>query len=469
MKFGRLSLAAAALAFGLCGSNASAANGSNYVHLMNGLDYFILFANPTPLAGNGFFRCFTHEILHAPTKVVNGADANFGTYATKITALHWGNTGSVGFTFNWPLISISSGQGDCRLIDPTTGNVNFGLFTPAPCAAFGGAGYFPPAGPLNSAGPLSNELDICGAALVNPAGAPNIIVQIFITIAALTGGNPSTITVPEGDNVVEFLGDNNLQVGPGTRQYPLVSANEKNLCSTVSTLLTTGATAVFKIPANWEWDVGFGVLDATNDPTVSANPINPAGLDAQNAFGIDAGQGGRTLSITNSGAGGETMGFLTYDENNAAGGTARLVLANVYRVSHTCLPGSGITLGTGGPGGPVLSNIIPQMPRASTKIDFLTIALLNSGAWFALTGHNTQPGGVNIPWFPAPTTGDSGAEGATGGVPIPVPPFPTLPGVALDTSSLNLSGPLGSPGQHIAKTANNGHSHSCSADITFFP
>jgi hypothetical protein len=468
MKFGRLSLAAAAVAFGLCGSNASASNGSNYVHLMNGLDYFILFANPTPLAGNGFFRCFTHEILHAPTKVVNNADANFGTYATKITAMHWGNTGSVGFTLTWPLLSISSGQGDCRLIDPSTGLPNFGLFTPAPCAAFGGAGYFPPAGPLNSAGTLQNELDICGAALVNPAGAANQIVQVFITIAGLTGGNPSTITVPEGDNVVEFIADNNLQLGPGTRQYPLVSADEKNLCSTVSTLLTTGATAVFKIPANWEWDAGFGVLDATNDPTVSATSLNPAGLNAQAAFGIDAGQGGRTLSITNSGAGGETLGFLTYDENNA-NSSGHLVLANVYRVSHTCLPGSGTQFATGGPGGPVLSNIIPQMPRISTKVDFLTIALLNSGVWFALTGHNVVPGGVNIPWFPAATIGDSGASGVTGGVLIPVPPFPTLPGVALDTSSLNLALPLGFAGQHLGKTANSGHSNSCSSDITFFP
>src|SRR5882724_4509541 len=127
MKLGRL--AAIGLAFGLLGSSALAGNGSNFWHYQNGIDYYFFYAFP-PTAGSAAWRCFPGAINHAPTKVVNGADVNVGTYASKIETL-WFNTiaggGFGGSPIVYPYVAVWSNTASCAIA--TTAGVNWGVFT----------------------------------------------------------------------------------------------------------------------------------------------------------------------------------------------------------------------------------------------------------------------------------------------------------------------------------------------------
>ena len=445
--------------------SAEAGNGSNYVHLMNGVDYFFLSA-PTSGSLRGVWRCFPGENLIAPTLVTDPANPQVGTYAAKICAIHMTVTGSPAGPLLFPTVSISTSDGKCQFTQSGGTALNFGL-------ASSGAGLVvvgPLAGNGTPASNLALQVTLAGASITNPASAPNVLVQLALNLTQIVG-SPSTIPVPEGDSMTLWLQENDQQTGAGNRMYWTGSLNERNLCSGYSFLLSGNGSIGIGFNAAWEWSAGIGTLDATMTPAITSVGSAQDGLLQP----FDQGTGTTTISITGATAFpatstvGDAFGFAHYDESNAFGGSDKLVILNLAGLESSGNPVCSnraptfVQLPTGGPGGPVLSPL-GNAPRSAAKFDGVTSALLGGGFWTAATVHGGVPGGINIPWFAAPA-GISGSTGNTGGFMIPIPPLATLVGIQVYTSMLSLNG----AGTAIAPLANNGHSHTNGYATLFFP
>lgn len=482
MKLGRLALAAFAATVGF-GANALAANGSNFLHLTNGIDFFFGgFVNPQfPVGTNGAWRCFPADQLFAPTMVVGTTTVPAGQYATKIQSLHWGTLTSTGKTAVWPTVSLTSSDGDCRFVSGSALNYGF-----ASAVAFGGgpgSGFFA-VGPLNSPTTpgVANLLAlILNVQFVNPfplGTAVGLQLDLDPLFAA-----PSTIAVPEGESLVYWMADDPADA-PGAYQYLIGSNDERNICSSLSyfaSAIGTAAGSAFAFTPVLEWGMFLGTLDATLAAAVAPSIAPTGGAETHQAgFAnpIDVGTGGRTISLTGTtpeggnGLGFEVLSLISYDEFNAFGGSNRLVFANLMSVNlngtGSCGPWTPgyFAVATGGPGGPVLTTSIPQNPRIVGKFDAVTAALLANPIWLAATMHANVPGGAHYPMFGAfPTVGTSGSTGNNGGFGIPVPNLPALIGVELFLSSVSLNG----AGTAIAAAANNGHSNSNGFPVKFHP
>lgn len=484
MNLGRL--AAAALALAAFGATANAGNGSNYMHLTNGIDYFY---GKAPTLGNnaGIFRCFPADMLYSPTKVVDPANTpgTVGQYASKVCAFHVTVSASAGKTLNFPIFSLSSNNGDCAFLQSGgAGGLNYALasFGPSQVAVVG---------PANSptANPINLLAAVGGLTFVNPFTGPGTAFTLFFNLGQIFG-SPSTIAVPEGDSLVVWLQDDPNLTGAGNMQYWTGSQDELNICSSWSFLFSGGPGLVFAFIPAFEWALGIGTLDATLSTYVSSVEgtlgIGAGGADAGIAAALaqkyDSGSGSRTISLTGQfsfGGGGSlgsnVLGFNSYDESNPFGGSNRIVMLNLWSLdvsgtpvcalgNHLNPPGTQVILPTGGPGGPPLSTLIPQQPRLTGKVDSVTTALLANGLWVNGTKHASAFGGINFPYFGA-AAGLSGGTGNTGGFAFPIPPLSSLIGVELYAWSLNLN----PSGTAIAKTANNGHSHTNGYPFTFHP
>lgn len=471
-------------------ADAEAANGSNYIHLINGIDYFFSTSAYTGAPGlRGAWRCFPSEVLHSPTLVTDPANPAFGTYASKVCAVHFNEVTSAGSTMTFPNLTLSTSDGRCHLLRSAGTGWNFGL------ASTGAATGFAVVGPLSGHGApatISGTWTIPNITVVNVSGAPNIILSLTFLLDGSFGGL-SSVPVPDGDGLTLWLADATNQTGPGLRHYFTGSFDERNLCSGYSFLLSggsLGAVTSFGFSPAWEFAMGIGTIDATmtNIVTVGASGAGPSGLNAHTsttAFAqpFDQGSGALTVSVTGTtpfaftSSTSEFLGFATYDENNVFGGSDRIVMTDIWRYtadgSTHCVNGAAqnpalVTLPTGGPGGPVLSTLGNQ-PRSVARCDTLAMALLANPATLNAMRHGTTPGGLNVPWFPAAAgslgLGISGSTGNNGGAVIPIPPLPALVGIQLFSSSLALN----ASGTAIAKLANDGHSHSNGSALTFFP
>jgi len=328
----------------------------------------------------------------------------------------------------------------------------------------------------NKLGHLAEALQVARS----PTGGafpPGTIIQTLLDLTAF--GSPSAIPVPDGESLTLWHAAPNNQV-PGGNHYWTGSFSERNLCSGYSFLLSGGSlSALTSIGFNpaWEWSTGIGTIDATMTNIVSVGASGSSSHSASTQP-FDQGTGSMTVSVTGTGlfsattSSGEILGFNSYDESNAFGGSSRLVFTNLWGFtsdgSTHCLSGANpnpaaVTLGTGGPGGPMLSSLGNQ-PRVVAKLDTLALSLAANPIWTAATIHTTSAGGSNIPWFPA-AAGISGSTGNGSGFAIPVPPLPSLVGITLFSSSVGLN----ASGTAIAALANNGHSHSNGTAATFFP
>lgn len=483
MKLGRMAAAALALSVGF-GSFAEAGNGSNYIAMLNGLDYFFGTGPYTGAAGlRGTWRCFPSENLHSPTRVVDVNNPSVGTYAAKVCAIHQVVTASPGYFVNWPTIALSSSPGTCHATG--SGGLNFGIGSAGP-----GVGFFL-AGPLDGGGPGAvTAWVIAGAGFTNPTSAPNFVLESVLNLVGafnpLGGGTISAVPIPDGHSMTLFHGEANNQTGAGSRMYYTGSLDERNICSGYSFLLSSNASGLVGIGFNqaWEWATGVGTLDATmtNIVAVGASGGGPSGLNAHSsstAFAqpFDQGTGATTVSLTattpfafTSAAAPEILGYASYDESNQFGGSNRLVAMNLAGLtvdgSTSCLNGTNpafLPLATGGAGGPALSGAGNQ-PRFVAKLDTVALTLLSNPIWIATTIHGTTPGGSNRPWVPG-AAGISGSTGNTGGAAIPIPPLPILVGLRMYQSSVGLN----AAGTAIAPLANSGHSHSNGTAFNFFP
>ncbi len=465
MKLGRFAVAALALTAVFAAPKADAANGSNYLHLINGVDYFF---GKTPPAGNlvGIWRCFPSSLLHSPTLDVNPANPTFGTYATELCAIHITVTASAGSLIAFPTIALSSSLGKCDFLT-SAGTVNYGLFS---VVGFGTI----IAGPLtNNQGPVAvvNLLaGVAGASIVSPSTAPNQIVQLALNLVGAFG---QTIPVPEGESLVLWVQDDPNSFGAGTMQYWTGSLDERNLCSGYSFLFSASTGLAFFFVPNFEWSIGLGTQNATMTTAITSAGPGPSSLNAHDALqgfnpGFDQGTGTRTISITGAGLGAEFLGVAIYDEANVGSGRlAALNCAGFSLAGATCDNRSATFLQfTGGPGGPVLSGAIPEMPRSSGKIDGCTNVVLGNAIWVLSTNHNTAPGSMNIPWFPAAAgTSGSNGTGLNGGFVIPIPPLAVLIGVEL----WFWDWPTDPTNSFLDFTVNNGHSNTNTYDVLFFP
>lgn len=449
MKLGRLAVASLAVSVGL-GSMAEAGNGSNYIHMINGIDYFFGTAPYTGPAGlRGTWRCFPGDNLHSPTQVTDPGSPVVGQYATKICAVHQSVSASPGFTVVWPNITLSTSDGKCHFLASSGTAVNFAV------ASTGAAG-FAVIGPLTGQGApatISGAWVIGGSGFTNPFSAPNIIVATVLNLIGLFG-SPSAIPVPDGESLTLWHADPNNQAGAGTRMYYTGSLDERNICSGYSFLLSGGAgSALTAIGFNsaWEWATGIGTVDATmtNVVSVGASGGGPSGLNAHastTAFAqpYDPGTGAMTVSVTGTtpfaatSSAGDILGYQTYDESNPFGGANRLIFLNLWKLNvlglGSCVNGGTanpnvITLGTGGPGGPQLSPLGTK-PRVVGQLDTISLTLASNPIWTGATIHGTVAGGNNIPWFPA-AAGIGGSTGNTGGFAIPVPAIPQIIGVKI--------------------------------------
>jgi hypothetical protein len=486
MNFGRLAAAAAAT-LGLV-ATASAGNGSNFQQLLNGEDFFYGgFFNPNnPVGTHGVWRCIPADVLHAPTMVTDPAQAGFtqGTYAAKISALHIAVAGSTGSTAIWPSIVLSSSDGDCRIAPG--GTLNFGFASTSTVFATTGLGFFG-VGPLN--GTVPGTVNILAALLnagfggpfqAGPSGA--IVYGVQFNLTAIFG-SPSNITVPGGESVTYWASERFNQA-PGNYQYWAASEDERSICSSLSNLASAIGTpngAVFAMPTNRE----FGMFIATEDatlmvgvgPTMAATDIGVPNTTMGGANPMDTGTGGRTISLTGTtpeggtGTGFDTLSFNSYDEGNIFGGSGKLIFANLMAVNlagaASCGPWSAGYLGipSGGPGGPVLSNVIPTNPRIVGQLDSVSINLITNPVWTGATLHNVAPGGNEYPMFPGFPSLMGGSSGNNGGFGIPIPNLPVLVGVQLFFSGVGLN----ASNTAIAKTADNGHSHQNGYATIFHP
>ncbi len=440
-------------------------SGGNYIHLLNGVDYFF---GKTPPNGafTGIWRCFPGKMLHSPTLDTKPGSPTFGTYATRISSIHATMTGSAGDLIRFPTIALSSSPGDCTFFTPS-GNVNYGI---ASVASLGQVVV----GPLaDSSGPVPVTFlgGIANVVVANPTGSPGTIVQMGLDLSATN----ATVGVPDGESLVLWIQDDPTQTGAGTMQYWTGSIDERNLCSGYSFLLSSSGGAFFFAPS-FEWSIGLGTHDATLTTAITSTGPGPSSLNAHDAVqgfspGFDAGSGARTISITGAGIGSEFLGFAIYDEQSVAG-RFHLVVANAMGlqlpVAPTCSrSGSGfLSLPTGGPGGPVFSTLVPEQPRSVGKFDALSNLLLGNPLWLASTNFSSSPGSLNVPWFPSPA-GNSGsnASGANGGFVIPLPPLPSMVGKQLFLWGLSVD----PSNAFLDLTANDGHSLTNGFDVLFFP
>lgn len=470
MRLGRS--AAAVLVLGAFSASAMAANGSNYVHATNGVDYFFntagngpgsIFNTPGTNAPFGFWNCFNKEMLYSPTLVVNPTDPNVGTYAAKIEGFDVNFTAAAGANITFPLIVLSTGNGTCTFV--TSGGLNWGLAT-----GFGN-GFLAIVGPTSGSA-LSIIAAFANIGVANPNLGNGFIYTLALNLNQFVGA-PSAVTVKEGHDLTLFVHANPLQTSALPNGWTW-SGDEKNICSSHSYMVNTTASGIlaFAFVPTVEWGMGVRSIDATLNTYTTSLGAGASGLNANAAFGIDNGSGAQTLSITGSypnvgGAlGSDVLGFLTYDTTHPTG-SGRYVLGSVTGF-RTCF---NTALVLGGPGGPVFSNAIPQAPRLVGTFDALTNALAGLGpTWLLIAGHDTVPGAVNIPWFPTPSVGPAGATGVTGGFAVTVPPFPTLPGIELlwYSTPLFLSASV-IPGNFLDPLVNNGHSNSLSYPLQFHP
>jgi hypothetical protein len=463
MKLGRFAVGALALsAVMMAGTRAEAANGSNYIHLMNGLDYFYA---KTPPAGNltGIWRCFPSEMLHSPTLVIDPASAEVGNYATKIVTMHMVVTASVGKLITFPTVALTSAPGTCDFT--VSGALNYALFSVAGFGTIIG-------GPTSPGGPAAvNLLAIVGnVQLPNPAASFATIVEIALNLSALFG-SPSTVAVPEGETLVFWVQDDPNQFGAGTMQYWTGSQDEQYLCSISHSFLFSGSSSLaFSLIPAAEWAIGLGTLDATATPAITSNGPGPSGLNAHDALqgfnpGFDQGTG--TLTISNTGflGAGETLGFAVYDENNQYGGAWRLAFGNLPGVFGTCA-GYTPTPWPSGFGGPVLSGAFPTLPRSVLVLDPLSSLLLGNPIWLLSTNHSTNVGGLNRPWVPGPADVSGGnMTGNHAGFGIPLPISPAIPGLLINWANFAVD-PTDSFLDHGGAL---GHSLSNSYQTLFFP
>lgn len=472
MKLGRMAVAALAMSVGF-GSMAEAGNGSNYIHLINGVDYFFLGA---PTNGNlqGIWRCFPGENLIAPTRVTDVNNPEVGNYAAKVCAIHMVVNGSGFGPLRFPTISISTSDGKCHFTQSGGTALNFGLAS----TVFGPVVVGPLSGNGAAATNLALQIVVGGASLTNPASQPNFLIQLALNLTALVG-SPSTIPVPDGDSMTLWLQENDQQTGPGNRMYWAGSLNERNICSGYSFLLSGNGTIGIGFNQAWEWTAAVGTLDAAMTAFITATGTGASGLDPHAGTGFaqpyDPGTGTNQISITGTTpfpattTAGEILGFAHYDESNVFGGSGKLVIMNLMGLDTTGLGGCNdraptfFNFPTGGPGGPPLSALGNQ-PRSVAQIDAVASALLSNPVYILATNHLGVPGGNSGPFFP--TAGPiSGSTGNTGGFALPLPPLATLVGVKVYTSGLSLNG----SGTAIAPLANNGHSHTNGTAHLFHP
>lgn len=487
MKLGRL--AAVATALGLFGSSALAGNGSNFWHYQNGLDYYFFYAAP-PLPGSASSRCFPGAINHAPTKVVNALDPNTGTYASKIETIWFNIVAGGGFggaPILLPYVCLWSNNGSCTIATAGGTAANWGLFTGI------GAGMPVLGGPLN--GSLLQLNAAFGVVFPNsfPLGFINTLRFDFV---AGGPGLPSAVTIPEGSTVALTAADSPVQ-GPGAGQYWTGSVDDRKACSANGNsglLVNTGAGFTIGQPfiatggappfLPIEWGQGVSTIDAVVELNITTVGGGPSGLNAHAGMfaPYDAGNNG-VLSLTgatlNAPTAGEIFGVHAYDDNNPFGGSNRLTLLNfsgirsgwpvpapmcptqggIYGETALFIAGSGdVAVPTGGvdPTPGTLSMAIPQMPRTVGKIDSVTTTLLANPLWTGGTVHGTAPFGINFPWYPAPVK-NGGSSGNNGGFQIPIPGgLGVLVGLEVAMWQWNLN----AAGTAVAKTANNGHSHS---------
>lgn len=460
------SLAFAALALGST-PLAAAGNGSNYLHLMNGIDYFF---GKTPPAGSltGIWRCFPSEMLHAPTKAVGpfATTGTLGTYATKVQFIHVEVTVAAGSTIDFPTISLSSSPGDCRFLT-SGGALNYSL---ASVTGFGSIVVGPENAPGGAPPNLLAAVQVLGVPAVAGAG---VILHLAISLDPTF--SVSAITIPEHESLVLWVQDDPNQFGAADAQYWVGSFDERTLCSGHSFLWSGSSAAIHQLP-QLEWAIGLGTLDATLTATMRAAGSGPSGLNAQAGLAVpfDQGSGTRSISITgtsppNSTAG-ESLGFAHYDDSHPLSTGPKLVIGSVFGVSVGTPPQAHCHYGSGEvelhpiAGGPVLSTAIPQEPRIPLALDAASYGLLGSHAWLTATRHGTAAGAINIPWFPSPA-GGSGATGTTGGAPIPIVPRPALIGVHMGFCAMQTN----AAGTAVARTLKAGHSHSNTYDVLFQP
>lgn len=482
MSSSRLLALALVISLGM-GSIAGAGNGSNYIHLLNGTDYFF---GTSPYSGGaglrGIWRCFPSERLHSPTRVIDPGSPEVGNYASKVRAVHQTTLSSPFITVAFPNITLSTSDGRCHFLQSGGTAMNFGLATGT------GNGYAV-VGPLSNQGAaatISGSWSITNVGLTNPYSTMSLLIQTMLTLTHQFGG-PSAIPVRDGEALTLWHAEPNQQT-VGAQHYWTGSFDERNLCSGNSFLLSGGTLASVSgigfSPA-WEWSTGIGTIDTTmtNVVAVGASGGGPSGMNAHassTAFAqpFDQGSGTMTVSVTGTGlfnpttSAGEILGFNTYDENNAFGGSLRVVFTNLWGFTQdgsthcanaaTANPGA-ITLPTGGPGGPQLSALRTR-PRIVARLDAMALALAMNPMWIAATSHRTKKNGSNIPWYPAPA-GISGSTGNGAGFAIPLPALPALVGVTIFSSSAALD----ASGTFIAALANDGHSHSNGSAATFFP
>ncbi|MBI4878502.1 MAG: hypothetical protein HY812_02425 [Planctomycetes bacterium] len=322
---------------------------------------------------------------------------------------------------------------------------------------------------------------IGGLAFVNPAPGAGYIVQVALNLTTLFG-SPSSIAIFEGESVTLYVADDPTQCGaPLTWQYWTGSVDERNLCSSYSFLWSQGTGYVFAFVPWFEWAIGLGSIDATMTTVVQHDPAFDVGLyDAHSPTagfspGFDQGSGSQTLSLAGPAGLGDFLGFAVYDDPNFYGGTGRLACGNIWgydlTAAGTCVNRASnpsfIFFPTGGPGGPVLSGIWPQMPRCVGKIDTLFTALLANSIWVMSTNHSTAPGAMNIPWWPGSFGQNSGsnASGLSGGFPIPVPQLPVLIGLDLFFWDWATDG----SNSFLDHNQNKGHALSNGYYVLFFP
>jgi hypothetical protein len=359
-----------------CSFEAKAGNGSNYIHLMNGVEYA---ANPLPLVDqsqnffNGIWRCFPADMTHAPTLVKNAAEPLFGTYSLKVNTVHISVTGNKP-VFDFPNVVLSSNYGDCRFLTTAVASgLNFAAVTFAGIPAQLNNAII---GPLNDPAPTPNPLQdvnvhfLVGGVNVTSAG-PGIAQLIFVNVFGIFAGT-SAIPVSEKENVTLWVRESHSQSVPGGVQYWLFSGDERMVCTAQSSSFLAFQSAAGPITVGQlraqagatigglEWGIGLGIEDAATNAVVNSvqNGVAagggipnansdvtwpPGGPGLNPPGGFDAGQASRKISLSgtslhaSSPLGGETLGFATYDENNkfilqnGHPANGRIVLMELYR------------------------------------------------------------------------------------------------------------------------------------------
>lgn len=418
----------------------------NYVFLMNGIDAV---APPLETAGGqntGIFRVFDSKILHAPTKVTF-ASSELGKYAAQIDAIEFGIVVDPLLpVITIPLVMLSQFPGPHS---PSLG----ATFVQTP-SSFGGG--------------LLGVTEAGGTVLWE---ASNLIIPIAPTfpcaVTQVTIPLNPPIAVTEGENLLLYIADSPANTVLGPNQHFVFSDDEKNLCESFSHTLDTSGTFVQSMP-NEEWFAGVTVVDAVTVIATQSCGAGAKGLNAQDAFGLDAGSGGRTFSLSGSYGGCtlgfDSLGFLTYDNASSIGGTGHIIIANIAGIGVACgVPG--IALPTGGAGGPVLSTAIPEQPRIVCKLDAFANSLIGNTFWVAATLHDSCPGGVNVPWYPIPAT-NAGATGVTGGFTVPIPAIPSLVGIEMCVCSVATNDKTHTA---LGRVLDSGHAHSMSYGVVFYP